>query len=263
MTGFSADWLSLREPADAAARDTTLTARLGALTRERATSRFIDLGCGTGANLRYLAPRIGGRQEWLLVDRDESLLARVGQMPGCTIHTRCVDLTSGLESFVLDGDFVVTASALLDLVSDRWLTHLISRCHESRAAALFALSYDGRITCEPADADDEWIRQLVNLHQRGDKGFGPALGPKAAERACELFSGFGYVVHNAQSDWRLQPRDSELQRALIEGWVTAAAELASGESDRCLAWRERRLTHVARGASRITVGHVDVLALPG
>lgn len=263
MTGFTADWLSLREPADAAARNATLTARLGAFTRARVTSRFIDLGCGTGANLRYLAPRVGGRQEWMLLDRDESLLARVGEVPGCTVHARCVDLSSDLDSFVLDANVVVTASALLDLVSDRWLTHLISRCHEGQAAALFALSYDGRITCEPADADDEWIRDLVNLHQRGDKGFGPALGPKAAERACELLSSLGYDVHCARSDWHLRPRDAELQRALIEGWASAAAELASGESHRCLAWRERRLTHVTRGASRITVGHVDVLALPG
>ena len=262
MTGFSAEWLALREPADTAARDVPLTKRLAEITRRHTPAKFIDLGCGTGANLRYLAPRIEGAQEWLLVDSDVQLLKQVHGPSECPFHTRCVDLAAGLNALALSEHVVITASALLDLVSDRWLIDLIERCRAVGATAFFALSYDGRMTCAPADVDDDWVRGLVNRHQRGDKGFGPALGPEAARRACEQFAQVGYEVQSARSDWSLAPGDRLLQQLLIEGWARAATEVEPDEAARCQRWLETRLAYLAGGVSRITVGHQDVIAAP-
>jgi hypothetical protein len=260
--GFSADWLALREPADTRARDVGLTAQLASLPPHRAPARFIDLACGTGANLRYLAPYVEGEQHWLLVDSDASLLAKVGLVPGCRIDTRQLDLVTHLHAVDFAPDVIVTASALLDLVSEGWLTELVERCRAHRCAALFALSYDGRITFTPTDTDDAWIRDLVNRHQLTDKGFGPALGPEAWRRACELFRDAGYDVHTAQSDWNLLPTERLLQQSLLEGWASAAMDLAPCESDRCRSWLARRLAHVTNETSRITAGHEDLLARP-
>src|SRR5690606_9695392 len=69
----TADWLALREPADAAAR----TAELVDLLAERLSTRpsvVVDLGSGSGANMRWLAPRISGAQVWWLIDQDRRLL---------------------------------------------------------------------------------------------------------------------------------------------------------------------------------------------
>ncbi|MDJ0891981.1 MAG: class I SAM-dependent methyltransferase, partial [Gammaproteobacteria bacterium] len=76
MSGFSGEWLALREPVDDRSRSGTLVTRLSARAPE-GRLRVLDLGAGTGANLRYLAPRLGGEQEWLLVDHDSSLLGLV------------------------------------------------------------------------------------------------------------------------------------------------------------------------------------------
>lgn len=297
-TGFSAEWLALREPADARARDAELSAQLAQLTQcgsplvqgaqrapPRSPVRFIDLACGTGANLRYLAPRIGGDQHWLLVDNDAALLEKArGAVPGparavshpaadgaraanrasavagCRVERRRLDLTTDLHALDFAPGVVVTASALLDLVSDEWLAQLVEQCRANRCTALFTLSYDGRMEFTPSDPDDEWIRQLVNRHQLGDKGFGPALGPAASQRACELFSETGFHVRTARSDWNLLPTERSLQQALLEGWAGAATELAPNEADRCKRWLTRRLAHVVNGTSRIIVGHQDVLA---
>jgi hypothetical protein len=46
-----------------------------------------------------------------------------------------------------------------------------------------ALNHDGRIDLSPVDPLDAATVSAVNVHQRIDKGFGPALGPSAAASA--------------------------------------------------------------------------------
>src|SRR5258707_11635990 len=83
---------------------------------------------------------------------------------------------------VVAGAHLVTASALLDLVSERWLRELASACRSHGAAALFALTYNGRSACTPVEPEDDHVRQLFNTHQRrNDKGFGIAAGPDAVD----------------------------------------------------------------------------------
>jgi hypothetical protein len=269
VTGFSAEWLDLREPVDAKARDASITKHLAGLMPSRRSWRLLDLGSGTGANLRYLFPSLGGPQTWVLFDSDEHLLAHArARAPKsdmlCTVETRRVDLASNLSEVPIAEDCIVTASALLDLVSAAWLAQLLERCCASKAIVLFALSYDGRMELHPAQQDDEWIRGLVNRHQRTDKGFGPALGPEANSFARNRLAELEYEVHCAPSDWILEPGDSDarIQEYLLKGWAHAAAEVAPEEAGRCRVWLSARLEHLAGQRSRITVGHQDLLAWP-
>ena len=69
---FGADWLSLRERLDYAARNRALAVILA----ERLTMRprLIDLGAGTGSLFRFMAPVIARSQSWILADADGSLI---------------------------------------------------------------------------------------------------------------------------------------------------------------------------------------------
>ena len=145
-------------------------------------------------------------------------------------------------------------------ISERWLLALAARCREAGAAALFALSYDGRIECAPADEDDESVQRLVNDHQRHDKGFGPALGPAATDCAERAFTALGYRVRRDRSDWVLRADASQLQLELIDGWARAAIETRPARAASIDAWRARRLAHVANGRSELRVGHADLAA---
>ena len=282
MTGFSADWLSLREPADTAARPPALIDWIApSLPRDRSV-HVLDLA--TGSNLRYIAPRLGGLQQWVLADHDSALLRAMperlstwavsngaevsaagalltvqGEGFGCRVDRLQVDLARDLDAVEFSRFDLVTTAALLDLVSDVWLEDLVRRCVAEGCSVLFALSYDGRIECTPADPLDARIRDLVNAHQRTEKGFGPALGPDAATRTIRLLERLGYEVLAEQSDWRIDAAQPQLQSELISGWASAAAAMAT--SDRALidAWRERRLAWVRDGQSRLVVGHVDVV----
>jgi hypothetical protein len=285
MGDFSADWLALREPADFIARSSQVTSVIADALAHDDILQALDVASGTGSNLRYLAERLTPHQDWLLVDHDQGLITQAparmsewavargyqacvepdgvllqGDRLKCRVQARRVDVADLRNGAIFDGRTLVTASALLDLVSEQWLRGLAARCREHASAALFALNYDGRIRCSPEEPEDDLIRELVNGHQHRDKGFGAALGPDAAATAERLFAAAGYHVHREPSDWVLSPDARGLQRALIDGWAQAAAEMAPGESETIESWRTRRLAHVEHGRSRLQVGHQDLAA---
>jgi hypothetical protein len=165
----------------------------------------------------------------------------------------CLDALAVVD----DCDFV-TASALMDLVSDQWIRALVARCRAGGAALLFPLIYDGQSRCEPEEPYDNRVRQLVNEHQRTDKGFGAALGPHAGGVAARYLADAGYDVRHEASDWVLASESRELQRELIDGWAAAALHVAPEESAAIAKWHARRQDHVNCGRSRLIVGHVDV-----
>ena len=157
----------------------------------------------------------------------------------------------------------MTASALLDLVSASWLRTLINRCHIAGAAILFAITYNGSVSCSPAEHEDEQILKLFNLHQQTDKGLGGrAEGPNATTCAINYFSEVGYQVQRESSNWTLGTKDQAIQRQLITGWGKAVKEIAPETESMIKSWETRRLAHVDANRSKIIVGHDDVAALP-
>ncbi len=290
MSDFNDHWLALRASADSRARADVLLRRLP--LAPGTCLRVIDLGCGTGANLRHLAPLLAAAgasdQHWTCIDHDAELLQRLRQRTAawatdsswpvrldqqavhidadhwhCRVQTRHVDLAASLADLDWPVGALVTASALLDLVSARWLDGLLQRCHAARCQLLFTLSYNGRCVLQPAQADDALVIDLVNRHQLTDKGFGPALGPTAAGAIQARCSRLGYQVAAADSDWRIGPDEPDLQRALIDGWRQAARQLAPTLEDRIDAWYGARIALIARAESRIEVGHRDMVAALG
>jgi len=265
VTGFSSDWLALRESYDARARNpAVLEAVVTSLKRYRSI-RIVDLACGTGAMLRALAPRFPAQQNWWLADNDLSLLARATATTrpvGVTVTAVPLDLNRDLEA-VLDGPVdLITASALLDLVSATWLERLAVEIAARSIPLYAALSYDGRIELSPTDPFDAAIVAAVNVHQRTDKGFGPALGPTAASVAIARFESLGYSVIHGASDWVIGLDNRDIQMEIFAGWASAVRELGDLSLADTAGWLTRRRDAVAAGRSSLRVGHVDVFARP-
>lgn len=252
--GFSAEWLRLREPADHAARDMGLLR--DALVLAGAAPVIVDLGSGTGSTLRAVAPRHRGPARWHLVDHDAALLAQAAAPDGAELHRHVRDLTA-LDTVPLEGATLVTASALLDLCSADWLAELARRIAAQRLPFYAALSYDGVMRWTPVDPADAEITAAFNAHQRGDKGFGAALGPDAAQAAGRIFTALGYVCAGADSPWHLRPDHAALQHAFLDGVAQAAADAGAHAAQ---AWLARRRAQIGQGSCH--VGHRDLLAVP-
>lgn len=256
MSRFARGWLALREPYDRAARSAPLADRFAEALGP--APRVVDLGCGTGANLRYLRPRLAPDQHWRCLDRDRELLAEARATGGRrNVRFECCDLAESLESLVVDGAGV-TASALLDLTSAAWLGRLARHCRQT--PLLIALSFDGRLIWRPGLAEDDLVCARLIAHQRTDKGFGAALGPEAADHLAGLLEAQGHRVATATSDWQLGPADRPMLEAMLDGVLDAAGAI---ENDRRLAqWAAIRRAQLVRHELGLTVGHLDLLALP-
>jgi SAM-dependent methyltransferase len=287
MSGFTTDWLELREAADGNARSAYLCTQLAAALTPGRERRVVDLGSGIGANLRYLAPRLGGDQHWLLVDHDQALLdyaphatkawadakgltvsadggefSASGDRFSLGLRWRKADITLSLDRLITPDVDLVTASALLDLVSTDWIERLVQQCRAACCALMLALSYDGRMTWQPALDADEAIRGLFNRHQRTDKGFGRAVGPDGVVEAARQLRGAAFEVLSDRSDWRLTGADARLQRALLIGCAQAATAMNQDFAGRIDEWLGQRLALIAHPEGEVTVGHVDLLGLP-
>lgn len=272
METFDANWLALREPVDDRSRAEALLAPLCQAWRARGWTRVLDLGSGRGANLRYLAPRLPAGQRWVLVDHDPTHLDQLARLVAPRSVSRLTVMRGNIAdeglAAVTDTD-VVTASAMLDLVSEEWLTELVGRCAETGRGAYFALSYDGEIHwsrrdgrgAADTDPDDALVRSAVNAHQLGDKGLGPAMGPAAARVAERLFREAGYRTQLLRSPWHVGVAETPLVHQLVDGWAVAAAEARPDETGRVQGWADRRRAAVAGGRVQLTVGHRDLLAL--
>jgi len=255
----SPEWLVLREPADAAARSAELAARLGRHVCAAGRLVIHDLGGGSGAMGRWLAPRLPGRQHWVVHDRDADLLDRaLARAPGTaavTVEARRSDVTR-LAPDDLAGASLITASALLDLLTADELARMLDAC--AGLPMLLALTVVGRVAMTPADPLDARIGAAFNAHQRR----GGLLGPDAVAAAVDLLRGTGVELVVRPSPWRLDADDAGLTAEWLDGWIAAACKQEPALMAEAGAYRDRRLAQGAAGELAVRVDHADLLALP-
>lgn len=258
--GFAPEWLALREHADADARSTELVDVLRETFFELNRLVIRDLGCGTGSMGRWLTGRLDGRQHWVLHDRDPRLLSLAGATmtgPNITAETRQGDLTA-LQADDLAGTSLVTASALLDLLTADEVNGLAAACVEAGCSALLTLTVAGKVELDPVEPLDAEFSEAFNAHQRRTVDGRRLLGPDAVATTVEAFERRGAEVSTRPSPWRLGPDQAALAAEWLRGWVSAACEQEPDLAAEAPAYLRRRRS----GELRVVVHHTDLLALP-
>jgi hypothetical protein len=276
MSGFSPEWLALREPVDHRSRNAPLAHGVEARFAARREINVVDLGCGSGSNLRATSALLGAAQNWTLVDYDPRLLAAARDRlsawadtvstagdglrlakAGRTIHVsfRQADLTRDLEVVLGEAPDLITASALFDLCSTSFIERFAATVAARRAVFYTVLTYDGVQSWSPGHEADADMLAAFKAHQLTDKGFGASAGWTAPQALATTFRTAGYVVSEGDSPWRLAPEDARLIADLAGGYADAAAETGRLAPQRIADWRRVTRTHA-------TVGHTDTLAVP-
>ena len=280
MSGFNAEWLGLRAAADLRARNAGLAKRVTSHFAGRKTLSILDLGCGTGANLRASYALYPKSQHWQLVDHDVALL-EVGKQTlmhwadegrteadgtlclrkdGYKLHIKFLqrDLSRDLGGLFENDPHLVTASALFDLVSDAWLARFVDMITKKRCSVYGLLTYDGEEKWLPSLPLDEAVHAGFLAHQHRDKGFGAALGPDAPAALRSHLEAFRFKVDVADSPWRLtQERDGDLIVALADGIASASCESGTITEEQASDWLASRSK-----AHSALIGHQDLFATP-
>jgi predicted RNA methylase len=228
-----------------------------------------DLGCGTGAMGRWLAPLLPGRQHWVLHDRDADLLELAAAEPlgpasdgaAVTVEAKHSDITR-LHPDDLAHATLITASALLDLLTEDELAGLAAVCAGAGCPMLFSLSVVGHVRLIPADPLDRHVAAAFNAHQRRTTERGRLLGPDAVALAAEEFGRLGAAVLIRPSPWRLGAPQADLVAEWFTGWVGAACEQDAALSAEADVYAPRRLAQARAGQLAVTVDHADLLVLP-
>ena len=277
---FSAEWLALREPADHRARNQAVRDAALAHLAKLAAPRIVDLGCGSGSNLRALAPHLPDGQVWRLVDADPLLLdaaraalklwadksedADGGALllwrggKRIEVHFEPADLARDLEAVLDRPADLVTAAAFFDLVAPDWLARFCGALLERRLPLLAVLTYDGLERWTPPHGADAEVLAAFHAHQMSDKGFGFSAGPGAFALLALAFRGAGWLVTLGASPWALTaPDEAPLIAALAEGAAGAVAETGRDAPADLASWLGAR-----RVAQACQIGHMDIFAAP-
>lgn len=280
MSEFSSQWLSMREPADHRSRNKALREQLNAILTLSRTSdspplRIIDLGSGTGSNLRGLAPHLDGDQHWTLIDYDPKLIEAAGfalkewadsveSSSNPTLHLKkagkhiqvdflCTDLSKNIETILEQPADLVTAAAFFDLVAESWLDRF---CSALCTPLYTVLTYDGSEQWLPKHAADDQALRAFHAHQATDKGFGLAAGPKAVDIMQRRLLDYGFQVSIAPSPWELdRTHDANLIHALATGSAQAVGETGLLDATTLASWKAAR-----QEAQACMIGHWDLLA---
>lgn len=276
MTGFSTDWLSLREAADHRARSSETADALAARFAQRSSIRITDMGCGTGSNLRATAPLLPEHQTWRLIDHDPALLAaarehlaqwadRTGidgdrlileaQGKYIEVELHQCDLNEDINEALGSETDLITSSAFFDLVSVPFIKRLAAAVVARKAVFHAVLTYNGRQLWTPRHPSDNAVIAAFHRHQMRDKGLGPAAGPTAAMELADQFRASGYSVLEGDSPWQLGSGDAALIAELQAGHVKAVAETGAVDQKTLERWTAVKHTGVY-------IGHTDTLAMP-
>ena len=181
--------------------------------------------------------------------------ARTADGTAVTVEARRSDITR-LAPRELAGASLVTASALLDLLTADELARMLVAC--AGVPMLLALTVVGRVRLTPAEPLDALIGAAFNAHQRR----GGLLGPDAVPAAIDQLRGTGAEVLVRPSPWRLDGGDADLVAEWLCGWVAAACEQEPALAEEAGAYRDRRLAQAAAGELEVIVDHADLLVLP-
>jgi hypothetical protein len=261
------DWLAARVAADDAARATTVTTLLPELSTyliEAAgpggTVQIIDLGAGTGANQRWLAPRLPIRQRWLHLDHNP-VISRSLPLPAATVIVdEGVEALGELLTRASGDRQLVTCSALLDVLTTEQIQAVCRAVIDNRVPAFFSLTVTGGLRLSPADAHDQLLLAAFNDHQRR----AGRAGPEATTLTVNLLRAAEFAVTTQETPWRLTAESGHaFIDQMLEERLAAAVAQDPALTRTATAWLELRRAQLAAGLLRLELDHCDILGLPG
>ena len=222
---------------------------------------IIDLGAGTGANQRWLAPRLPFVQRWIHLDHDPAISRSLPLPDDTMIIDGSVERRSSGSWPIAASDRLVTCSALLDVLTTAEIDAVCSAVIDNHVPALFSLTVTGALSIGPAGPVRRAARSMRSMIISGAPAGPVRMPPLGPSMPC------------AQADLRYAPEETPWRLTASSDWafveqllqerLDAAVAQNPSLASAATGWFELRRSQFVLGILRIEVGHRDVLALPG
>ena len=281
----------VREQLENLSRASSLTRQFTHMWRNYSMLNLLDLGCATGANFRYLAPRLDCHQNWTLMDRDDSafedLIEETEHWAGShnwTMKNRedrsftlvaddqqwhvnmyVIALDEEVEKINLGGFHALCSSNFLEKTSAEWYRKLAQRCADAQLPQLLGVNYTSHLKLSPSDPDDALVMEGFHRHIKQDYGLGEAMGDETSYYILRELTNLRFTVQESEYVWYLNStRQPALINLMIER-LSKSAQAVYGEEEekRIQAWASRRHYAIAAKKVKMEIGYSDILAKPG
>ncbi len=255
---FDAGWLAERAPFDEAARNRDLEQMAASCLIAQDSAVVMDLGCGSGNNISYLARQWPFVARWVGADHESSLLATMIQRFETTsvkVLARRGDLFQP-ETLACDPPpSVVVANAVFDLFTEAQMNRLLRWLQQNQFPILATLHYIGMAWENPLP-DEEWVIGQYETHMKRQRKNGPGLGPDAPEVIRKLVQHLGGTVHTGAANWDIPASASRMQQYLLAFMEKSVPEILEHkqETERFDQWLDQKRQHL----SLLTVRHEDM-----
>lgn len=283
--GFDPQWLEARFVHDHGALNRELLGCLVGLPRQSEAWRVLDLGSGTGANVRHGADLLQGTQHWTLVDEDAALLAEAPlrlaawagergwktsrssarleiRRPGGLIVVDVVpgdivDVLGDIEHGSLD---LVTANAVFDLLPPERIEACVDALASLGLPLWATLNYEN-MTFSREMVQDRTVVEAFHEHMTRPQAHGRNAGPRAIEVMREVLRRRGYVVHVGPSDWNVANTEDVMWTKILKFIEESVPEMLDMASQGLLLeeWLYARKT--SPEFESVRVHHEDLLAI--
>jgi hypothetical protein len=260
-------WLAARVAADNAARAATVSTLIPELINyliarmdSDATIEIVDLGAGTGANQRWLAPRLPIRQRWLHLDHNPVISRSLPLATETVIIDESVESLGQLLARSEGDRQLVTCSALLDVLTTEQIEAVCHAVIDSRVPAFFSLTVTGGLRLSPTHPHDQLLLAAFNDHQRR----AGRAGPEATTMTVELLRAADFAVATQETPWQLTAESGPaFVDQMLEERLAAAVAQVPALAASAAAWLELRRAQLAAGLLQVELDHCDILGLPG
>lgn len=285
-TDFTAEWLDTRYSFDSKARNQQVEAAFKNYFFGRKEIQLMDVGAGTGNNLRYWFRQLESPQKWTNVELNPELLALGFQQAAQLLTTEGygvkqfenhisgmkrkngrfheVRLLALQESF-LDFAFeilpvkpdVVLANAVFDLLSPEMFVAFAEKLIEHRIPLLSTINIAG-LEWSTATFQDKYYSRCYLHHMNRPQAFGMALGAHVTDFAIDFCKKHQVNVEWGRSDWQIAETDTAMLLANLNYMEQAIPEmLPEAEHSAFSEWLSDKRKQVEAQKLRLNVYHYD------
>ena len=282
---FGLTWITEREFYDKKSRSDLLNRELKKYSAS--INKAIDLGCGTGAFLRWCIAQELFFHEVKLIDYDQRLLNSVytnfkiflkgtsyilkklnsrkylitnsSSLKEMTIASFKKNILNSLEE--INEHDLVSLSALSDLLSKNLIRKLFSKIAQNKYI-YFSLCFNGKIKWSPTNEFDKYMENNFNKHQLQDKGFGIALGKNSPEYIELTAKKKSYTCMKKDSSWRIgstTERDKLFQKRYLKIMLNTLKKDTITDKNILKSWYLKRMQKIKLTSSKLVVGHSDII----